>query len=464
MNSEKSDSFTFSAAGDSILTRSVIRLDDDPAFNEIARRLRSADVAFTNLEAVVTDGSTYATPPRAVPAQYQYLSSFPGMILRTPPALLEDVKAMGFDLVSSGSNHTYDFGRVGMLSTMEALSENSIPYAGLGESLPKARSPTYITTPHGRVGLVHATTSAPPGSEAGPPSSHLPGRPGINSLHVDWTYKVTEEKLEALVEIAEEAGIERVKSNWVGRAEPNWETEAGFRFMHMRFKPVSNPKETGIHLSLYPPDKREVLESIREADAMADWVVVSVHSHQGPGGTRNVPETPTFLEDFARESIEAGGDIFVGTGPHVLRGIEVYNGKPIFYSLGNFFAQFESLDLFPTESYDYYGVNDDRYPSKLLRARYYEDEEPSGNLTYQEYWETVVPTCEFDKEGNLERIELLPCSLGQDRPSQQRGTPKRANGNKAETILQGLAALSDKYGTEINTSEGVGIVNPTTTP
>jgi len=38
----------------------------------------------------------------------------------------------------------------------------------------------------------------------------------------------------------------------------------------------------------------------------------------------------------ARRVIDAGADIVVGTHPHVLQGMEVYNGKPIFYSLGNF--------------------------------------------------------------------------------------------------------------------------------
>lgn len=34
--------------------------------------------------------------------------------------------------------------------------------------------------------------------------------------------------------------------------------------------------------------------------------------------------------------IDAAADVVVGHGPHVLRGIEVYKGRPIFYSLANF--------------------------------------------------------------------------------------------------------------------------------
>ena len=41
--------------------------------------------------------------------------------------------------------------------------------------------------------------------------------------------------------------------------------------------------------------------------------------------------------------IDAGADLFVGHGPHVLRGIEIYKGAPILYSLGDFIFQNETL-------------------------------------------------------------------------------------------------------------------------
>ena len=49
-----------------------------------------------------------------------------------------------------------------------------------------------------------------------------------------------------------------------------------------------------------------------------------------------------FIPIFARAVIDAGADVFVGHGPHVLRGIEIYKGKPIFYSLSNFIFQNET--------------------------------------------------------------------------------------------------------------------------
>ena len=51
-------------------------------------------------------------------------------------------------------------------------------------------------------------------------------------------------------------------------------------------------------------------------------------------------ERNTYPEDYqktlARQYIDAGADAVIGSHPHVLQGIEYYQGKPIFYSLGNF--------------------------------------------------------------------------------------------------------------------------------
>lgn len=462
MTYEDRGSFTLAATGDSILTRSVMPLagvEDD--FDAIIDWLDAASVTTTNLEVVVTDQSSYATPPRIVRDQYQYLGSFPGMVISAPPALLPELSEMGIDMFATASNHSYDFGRRGVASTMRALEEHDFAYAGLGRDLPGARSPSYVTTPHGRVGMVAATTSVAPGSEAGPPSSLLPGRPGISPLHVNWTYKVIEERLNHLREIGEVAGIDDVKQTWISREDSHTRVADGYEFMHMRFESVDDKKDEGIEYSLYQPDLSEVLAQIREANSRADWVIMSLHAHQGPHGTRNVPETPKFLKAFARESIDNGADAFVGSGPHVLRGVEIYDGKPIFYSLGNFICQFETLDRLPKESFDYYDIDDDRYPSHVFDARYYEDGEPSGNLAYPEYWQTIIPLCEFGEDGTVDRIELLPCSLGRTRDRPSRGTPLRATGSEAEEILAGLADLSERFETTIELEDGMGVIEPT---
>lgn len=460
MVSTEPETFTLAATGDSIITR-VLPREGSAAFDAVLEVLQSADATTTNLEVVVTDESSYATPPRTVRDQYQYLGSFPGMVIRSTPDLLDELAAMGINLYATASNHSYDFGRRGMASTMRALEERDLPYAGLGRDLPSARSPAYITTSAGRVAYVAACTSIAPGSEAGSPSSLLPGRPGVSPLHIEWTYRLRQDRLDQLRSISDAIGIDDVKATWIAREDSTGAAEDCYEFMHMTFEAVDEAAEEGIDLAPHASDREAVLAGVREANATADWVVASLHAHQGPGGTRNVTGTPAFLESLARDCIDAGADAFVGTGPHVLRGIEVYKGKPIFYSLGNFFCQFETLDRLPAESFDYYDVADDRYPSAVFDARYYADGEPTGNLAYPAYWRTVVPKCEFAHDGTVVRIELLPCSLGRERPRPRRGTPLRATGEKAAAILDDLSDLSKPFGTTISCEEGIGCVDLT---
>jgi len=83
------------------------------------------------------------------------------------------------------------------------------------------------------------------------------------------------------------------------------------------------------------------VDSIRK---LADLVVVTFHGgaegasaqHVGPGPELLGREPRGDLRQWAHAVIDAGADLVVGHGPHVLRGIEFYRGKPIVYSLGNF--------------------------------------------------------------------------------------------------------------------------------
>jgi hypothetical protein len=85
-------------------------------------------------------------------------------------------------------------------------------------------------------------------------------------------------------------------------------------------------------------------EVIRKAATMADIVVVQVHmGGEGSDKTHVKPGTELFLGEnrgdpvkFSHAMIDAGADLIVGHGPHVLRGMEFYKGRLIAYSLGNF--------------------------------------------------------------------------------------------------------------------------------
>ncbi len=81
------------------------------------------------------------------------------------------------------------------------------------------------------------------------------------------------------------------------------------------------------------------IEVIKEADANADFVIANVH-----WGT----EYSTVLEEAqlttGKQYIDAGADVIIGSHSHCLQGMEYYNGKPIIYSLGNYWFNSETLD------------------------------------------------------------------------------------------------------------------------
>jgi hypothetical protein len=84
-----------------------------------------------------------------------------------------------------------------------------------------------------------------------------------------------------------------------------------------------------------------VVDSLRR---LADVVLVTFHGGNEGVDAQHVDTAPEFLgkeprgdlRTFTHAMIDAGADAVVGHGPHVLRGIEFYRGKPIAYSLGNF--------------------------------------------------------------------------------------------------------------------------------
>jgi poly-gamma-glutamate capsule biosynthesis protein CapA/YwtB (metallophosphatase superfamily) len=83
---------------------------------------------------------------------------------------------------------------------------------------------------------------------------------------------------------------------------------------------------------------------IEEADAEADLVVVAIHAgaegsdagHVTGAEEEYLGEDRGNAEEFAHLAVDAGADLVLGSGPHVLRGIELYKHRLLAYSLGNF--------------------------------------------------------------------------------------------------------------------------------
>jgi poly-gamma-glutamate capsule biosynthesis protein CapA/YwtB (metallophosphatase superfamily) len=91
-----------------------------------------------------------------------------------------------------------------------------------------------------------------------------------------------------------------------------------------------------VRTSLLPEDKARLTSDIAAARKRADIVVCAFHW----GVSRGHMKIAEYQIELAHHAIDCGADIIFGHHPHVLQGVEVYRGKAIFYSLGNFtFAQ-----------------------------------------------------------------------------------------------------------------------------
>ncbi len=78
-------------------------------------------------------------------------------------------------------------------------------------------------------------------------------------------------------------------------------------------------------------DETDLINAIEEADSQVDYLFVMVH-----WGVEHTTELEDYQVNDGHKMIDAGADAVIGMHSHCLQPIEYYNGKPIFYSLGNF--------------------------------------------------------------------------------------------------------------------------------
>lgn len=115
----------------------------------IAKNVRSADLAYANLEVPLTT-STEKTP-RKTAEQIRRKSQF---VLKAEPAHAQHLADVGFDLVSLGNNHSMDFGPAGLREMTAALDQAKIGYAGAGENLTAATRPVVRKVGDMRIGMI----------------------------------------------------------------------------------------------------------------------------------------------------------------------------------------------------------------------------------------------------------------------------------------------------------------------
>jgi poly-gamma-glutamate synthesis protein (capsule biosynthesis protein) len=201
-----------------------------------------------------------------------------------------------------------------------------------------------------------------------------------------------------------------------------------------------------------PKDLAAIIRWVEETKLASDIAMVSIHAHEHAD---EKDEPADFIVEFAHAVIDAGADIVVGHGPHLLRGMELYKGKPIFYSLGNFIGQNEMVRQLPGESYDRFRADDQLTPTKLYKQRTKDDQK--GFPSDIRYWQTVVPICRFVGD-TLEEVTIHPVSLGLGEKRHRRGRPRLASGQEADNILEAYAILSERYQTRMSIQQDVATV------
>jgi poly-gamma-glutamate synthesis protein (capsule biosynthesis protein) len=431
--------FSMALTGDSIITRRL-SVYKEPAFLNMIDLIRGADAAFTNLEMLFHDYETYA------------MNDSGGTYMRADPALAKELVWAGFDLVSRANNHTGDYAVEAMRLTTKYVAAAGLVQAGVGESLPEAREPKFLETARARVALISVASTFTEHSRAGKSRGDIPARPGLNPLRFTTSYVTTADSLAKLRDALAEAGFGGGRGGsgtGSGRAG-GADAPQALNVFGTRVVAGDMP---GVHTTPNKEDLDEIAGAVRSAARLADYTIVTIHSHEG-AGNRLVPAE--FLVTFARAMIDAGADVFVGHGPHVLRGIEIYKGKPILYSLGDFIFQNDTLLRLPGENYDQYRLGPRAQVADFNEGRYGADDS-RGFVADALIYESVVALPRF-KGKHLVELALYPISLGFRKPITERGRPLFADAELGKKIIGDLTKLSEPFGTHVEYRNGVGYV------
>jgi poly-gamma-glutamate capsule biosynthesis protein CapA/YwtB (metallophosphatase superfamily) len=204
------------------------------------------------------------------------------VLFRVSPKYVESLKYTGIDVGSPNGNHALAYGHEALIRTVETLESNGIRSVGAGRDIAEARKPAVIEKKGTRVAFL-----------------------AYNSI----------------------IGIGEA-------ADTDWPGVAPLR-VHTYYEPLeySQPgMPPRIRTFPEPQDLAAMQEDIRKARQIADLVVVAMHC--------GIHYRRAYLAEYqpvvTHAAVDAGADLILGSHPHVLKAIEVYKGKAIFHSLGNF--------------------------------------------------------------------------------------------------------------------------------
>lgn len=201
---------------------------------------------------------------------------------RAKASTADALKDAGFTVVSFSGNHCMDWGRDGFFDTIDALKGAGLRVAGVGADIRAARAPVVEEANGVRVAFLAYNSILPANywAEA--------DRPGCAPMRA-WT-------------------------------------------IYEQIEPDQPGTPCRVHTHANRADVAAMVADIKAAREIADVVVMSIH-----WGIHFIPAVlADYQAEVAHAAIDAGVDLILGHHAHILKGIEVYRGKPIFYSMGNF--------------------------------------------------------------------------------------------------------------------------------
>jgi poly-gamma-glutamate capsule biosynthesis protein CapA/YwtB (metallophosphatase superfamily) len=298
-----------------------------------------------------------------------------------PPAQLDALPQAGFTVATLAGNHIFDQGHAGVSSTLEALRGGGLQTAGAGMTLAEARQPALAQAGGRTVAVLSFNTVGPRESWAGP------GKPGCAYVHVLTHYELDH---------ASPGGRPRV-------------------------------------YTFAAPESLEAMEDDIAAARRACHLLV-VALHKGVNGA-TIPQW--YEKQLAHAAIDAGADIVIGHHPHIMAGIEVYRGHPVYHGLGNFVTVTHALSTNAAENTD---------PERLAHARRRKElfgfEPDPAMPTYPFHPDsrhTIIARCVLDDEDRL-HAGFVPCYIdlaGRPCPVTRDGDGKRVFDYVARITAEG---------------------------
>ncbi|MCX7920486.1 MAG: CapA family protein [Clostridia bacterium] len=194
-------------------------------------------------------------------------------VLKNDVAAFEGIKYAGFNLLNLANNHILDYYEDGLFDTLDILDKSGIVYTGAGKNIDQARKLAVIEKKGVKVGMLSYTDMSEVLYKGNPP----------------------------------------------------------LRFKAENNKAGVSPLEYDFSIKPAKYDYKAMEQDIKKVRSSVDILIVSLHW----GQEESFDVLPEQI-NFAHHIIDSGADIILGHHPHQFQGIEIYKGKPIVYSMGNF--------------------------------------------------------------------------------------------------------------------------------